>query len=76
MACLLLGRSRSGVGVRVGVDIFMPESEVETLKLRRLRSPGREALKAGQCNKNQQRIRYRDLKKQEKKHLATTQQVK
>ena len=38
----LLGRSRSGVGVGVGVDIFRPESELESesLKIRRLRSPG------------------------------------
>ena len=39
---LLLSRSRSGVGVGVGVDIFRPESESEpeSIKIRRLRSPG------------------------------------
>ena len=42
MEDLLLGRSRSGVGVGVGVEIFRPESELESesLKIRRLRSPG------------------------------------
>ena len=34
----LVGRSRNGVGVRVGVDIFRPESGLP--KLRRLCSPG------------------------------------
>ena len=34
---LLLGRSRSGVGAGVGVDIFRPESE--SLKISRLRRP-------------------------------------
>ena len=39
----LAGRSRNGVGVVVRVDIFGPESELESesLKIRRLRSPGR-----------------------------------
>ena len=38
---LLLGRSQSGVGAGVGVDIFRPESEseLESPKSRRLRSP-------------------------------------
>ena len=41
MEYLLLARSRSGVGVGVGVDIFRPESEseLESLKIPRLRSP-------------------------------------
>ena len=41
MKYLLLGRSRSGVGFRVGVDIFRreSESESESLKNRRLRIP-------------------------------------
>ena len=36
----LLSQIRSGVGVGVGVDIFGPESELESesLKIRRLRS--------------------------------------
>ena len=38
MEYLLLHQSRSGV--RVGVDIFSPESELESLKICRLRSPG------------------------------------
>ena len=37
MEYLLLGQSRSGVGVGAGVDIFIPESE--SLKILRLRSP-------------------------------------
>ena len=46
MEYLLLGRCRGGVGVGVGVDIFRPESESEpeSLKIRRLRSPGCRAL--------------------------------
>ena len=42
MEYLLLGRRRSGVGAGVGVDIFRPESELESesLKICRLRSPG------------------------------------
>ena len=41
MGLCLLGRSRSGVGAGVGVDIFRPESEseLESLEIRRLRSP-------------------------------------
>ena len=41
MEYLLLGWSRSGVGAGIGVDIFRPESELESesLKSRRLRSP-------------------------------------
>ena len=39
--CLLLVRSRGEVGARVGVNIFRPESESESLKNRRLCSPGR-----------------------------------
>ena len=37
----MLGRARSGVGTGVGVDIFSPESELESesLKIRLLRSP-------------------------------------
>ena len=38
MEQLILGRSRSRVGVRVGVDIFNPESESELLEIRRLHS--------------------------------------
>ena len=39
---LWLCPSRSGAGAGVGVDIFRPESELgsESLKIRRLRSPG------------------------------------
>ena len=44
MEYCLLGQSRSGVGVEVGVDIFMPESDSESLKVRRLRSPGHKTL--------------------------------
>ena len=38
----MVGRSRSGVGVGVGADIFGPEleSELESLEIRRLCSPG------------------------------------
>ena len=36
---LLLGRGQSGIGAGVGVDIFKPESELESLEIRRLRSP-------------------------------------
>ena len=41
MEYILFGRSRSGVVVGIGVDIFSPESESESesLKVRRLRSP-------------------------------------
>ena len=44
MECFLLGRSRSGVGAEVGVDVFRPESglESESLKIRRLRSPAQD----------------------------------
>ena len=37
---LLIGRSRSGVRLGIGVGIVRPESESESLKIRRLRSPG------------------------------------
>ena len=38
----MLDQSRSRVGVGAGVDIFRPEpeSELESLKIRRLHSPG------------------------------------
>ena len=39
MGCLLSGRSRSGVEVGVGVDTLRSDSESESLKIRRLRSP-------------------------------------
>ena len=41
MKHILLGRSQSGVGDEVGVDIFRPELELESksLKIRRLCSP-------------------------------------
>ena len=42
MENLLLGRSRRGVGAGVGVDIFRPE--LESLKIRRLRSPERDSV--------------------------------
>ena len=35
----MLGRRRSGVAAGVGVDIFRPESESESLEILRLRSP-------------------------------------
>ena len=35
----LLGRSRIGVGAGVGVDIFWPESELESFEIRQLRRP-------------------------------------
>ena len=35
----MLGRSRRGIGVGVGVDILRPDSELESLNIRRLRSP-------------------------------------
>ena len=42
MELFLIGQSRSGVGARVWVDIFRPgsESELESLKICRLHSPG------------------------------------
>ena len=40
MEYLLLSWSRSGVRVGVRVEIFRPESESKSLKIRRLRSPG------------------------------------
>ena len=43
MEYLLLGRSRSGVRVGAGVDIFSPESEYDLLKIRGLRGPGLES---------------------------------
>ena len=36
---LLLGRIQNGIGVGVSVNIFWPESESESLEIRRLRSP-------------------------------------